>query len=118
MSSTTIDQPREPRTLLDHLRAWWRARRRRPRPETPAPPPAPAPMLERVREYRTLDEPLVVLAQGDVYEFRVHADMTWSADGVTVETLRSRMDTYGGSARDALRTKAWAVARTCLPHHA
>jgi hypothetical protein len=106
-----------PRSLWEHLRAWWRSRQRRPAP-APVPASEPVPALERVTESRALDEPIRVLARGDVYEFCVYAEFTWSAEGVTADTLRSRIGTYADSARDTLRGRAWAVSRTCLPHHA
>jgi len=107
------------------ISAWlgriWRAFIRVLSPPDPLPPPvppAPVPPPPRVRGRRALQTPLVVLASGYVFTFRVHATFHWSAEGVYQEQLSNLMDALAPYPIRRLKALAAQHARNHTPHHA
>jgi hypothetical protein len=92
------------------FRAWLRRVFRRPT----AAPPIHHDHNQPVSEYRT-GEPITVPADGGVFEFTVHYDMTWSARGMSRNHLKHWIDVYHESAIRALRQEIWPIGRNHLP---
>jgi hypothetical protein len=77
-------------------------------------PPLGVPVDVVVSEYRT-GQPIEVPADGGVFHFTVHYDLTWSARGVSRATLSRWIELYQDSAERALRTAIWPIGRAHLP---
>lgn len=114
-ANTTESAPRK------GLLAWVRNLfSRRPKPVVPVEPTAEhgTTMPIRLSECRTLADPIRVPADGGVFEFAVHAEIVFSAKGMTAARLASRADAYLDSERLSIQRAIWPVGRRFLPHHA
>ncbi|MER6077086.1 hypothetical protein [Streptomyces sp. NPDC001833] len=116
--------------LFARWREWWRDRRRR-RHDAPATTTAAS---EQVAEWETpalgsvepvrpeayaelapAAEPLLLAAEGDVFEFHVLPHFRWHSRDMSVEQLRRRAGALSAEARDELLKRSWSLARTCDP---
>jgi hypothetical protein len=104
-------------------RSWWRrlvdrltGRRADDRPVPPE-PSGLTPMSES--KYRSTEHqnPITVLARGDVYEFRVYADLEWSSSAMSYADLTAQAAEYTGAAHDELRRRVWRIGRKHGPYH-
>jgi hypothetical protein len=114
--------------LFARWREWWRGRRRNKyaQPTTPtveqvAEWESPAlGSVEPVRpeayaELAPSAEPLLLAADGDVFEFHVLPHFRWHSREMSVEQLRRRAGALSAEARDELLKRSWSLARTCDP---
>ncbi|MFE9171068.1 hypothetical protein ACFYNZ_16330 [Streptomyces kebangsaanensis] len=111
--------------LLARWREWWRGRRKRRNALTAATadpvaewesPALGTVELVRPEAYAELApsaEPLLLAAQGDVFEFHVLPHFRWHSREMSVERLRERAGALSAEARDELLKRSWALARTC-----
>jgi hypothetical protein len=70
-----------------------------------------------VSEHRTSTAPLIVPADGDVFNFRVNYEITWNARGMSHSTLLRRADEYAESAERTLFNRVWLIGRRYLPQN-
>lgn len=63
-------------------------------------------------------EPITVLSRGDVYEFRVEADLEWTTTTMPYEDLTAVAGEYTAAAHDELRRRIWRIGRKHGPYHA
>ncbi|GIF38238.1 hypothetical protein [Actinoplanes xinjiangensis] len=82
----------------------------------PAPPPPPPPGVLRGR--RRLPSPLVVPANGYVFNFHVQATFVWAADGLYQDELTSSIDALMPYATRRLKALAARLSRLHSPHRA
>ncbi|MEU2775788.1 hypothetical protein ABZ646_23350 [Streptomyces sp. NPDC007162] len=114
--------------LWARLRDWWRGRPEHDRDQTTgatsehvAEWESPAPLsVEPVRpeayaELAPAAEPLLLAAEGDVFEFQVLPHFRWHSREMSVEQLRRRAGALSAEARDELLKRSWSLARTCDP---
>jgi len=94
-----------------------------PPPVTPE-PPAGNPVLPPVPPERVYyrpsqaASPIQALCRGDVYEFRIYADIEWSSKAMRYEELVRQAGEYTASVGDDLRRRVWQTARRFGPHEA
>lgn len=89
------------RGFFARLGAWWRDRRLTGR---------------EVSERRTSETPLVVPADGGVFSFTVHHEITYSTRGMSQAQLIARVAEYHTSAVSTVFSRIWPVGREYLPH--
>ncbi len=77
--------------------------------------PGPQQPATMVSEYRK-GEPLELPADGGVFHFTIHIDLTWSARGMSRGSLNYWIGEYHDSAIRLLRNAIWSIARAHLPH--
>ncbi|AEB43135.1 hypothetical protein [Micromonospora maris] len=111
MSSTTLHSSPPRRSLWRRLVDWWRGE------EQPFPAPPPAPMEEVIYQPAGDGAVITALCAGDVFEFQVHTDLVWASREMSYATLTEQAREFGSSARDTVRERIWAVARTFSPYH-
>jgi hypothetical protein len=76
---------------------------------------APVPPLS---ESADAGDPLRIPAQGEVFDFHVRVEATWTAEVPSLADLRERTGRHAESVRRAVRDRIWAVGRDHLPHRA
>ncbi|MEW2301328.1 hypothetical protein AB0958_15325 [Streptomyces sp. NPDC006655] len=70
---------------------------------------------EAYAELAPAAEPLLLAAEGDVFEFQVLPHFRWHSSELSVEQLRRRAGALSAEARDELLKRAWPLSRTCDP---
>ncbi|MFJ3416951.1 hypothetical protein ACIPN8_11440 [Streptomyces sp. NPDC086082] len=114
--------------LFARLREWWRGRRRSKQAQPPTvateqPAEWESPALgsvepvrpEAYAELAPAAQPLLLAADGDVFEFHVLPHFRWHSREMSVEQLRRRAGALSAEARDELLKRSWSLARTCDP---
>ena len=92
-----------------------------PRPVPPPvldPPPTPAPRERVYYRPHQAETPILALCRGDVFEFRIFADVEWSSKDMRYEELVRQAGEYAASVGDDLRRRVWQTARRFGPHEA
>ncbi|WP_067498411.1 hypothetical protein [Actinoplanes sp. TFC3] len=64
------------------------------------------------------DQPVIALACGDVYEFRVYADIEWSTRAMSYDQLVRQAGERSATVAEDLRRRVWREARRHRPHEA
>ncbi|GAB2932512.1 hypothetical protein GCM10027280_20230 [Micromonospora polyrhachis] len=82
----------------------------------PPPPPLPAPPLVAVTQQIEPDEPILVPAERDAFDFYIHPVYIWSGVGLPVQQLRQYAHQFEGWARRTVRDEAIGISRQHAPH--
>lgn len=113
MTAFPSDRPAD--SLCARVRHWWRELSRPVTPEPIVTLPAPPPLAELVVR-REVREPILVPAQGDAFDFRVHPAYTWTGRSASYSELRQRVDGYLDWAGGIVREQSADLARQHEPH--
>jgi hypothetical protein len=81
----------------------------------PPPPPPPVEVKYRPPEQNTS---AAALAKGEVYEFRVFADVEWSTNAMSYHELVRQAGLRAATVTDDVRRRVWDEARRHAPHEA
>lgn len=103
------DKPRK--SLFRRFLDWFR----KPTEDRVTEPPRPVPIT--YKPDRPTDA-LIALCRGDVYEFRVRADIEWTGEHLAYDAVVRLADKYQTSLEDHHRRQIWQIARNFGPHQA